>query len=120
MLAITDRATATCLVIEVSGAVEGAEYEPFTQRFEQTSKDNGEVNSVVNLTGPVHYGDLDAFKDDWRFAFKQYREAKRAALVGEQHAINTLMRLFQPFMRVEERIFPEAELDAAIAWASGS
>ena len=52
MLAITDRSTATCLVIEVSGAVEGAKYEAFT--------------------------------------------------------------------RVEERIFPEAELDAAIAWASGS
>ena len=61
-----------------------------------------------------------AFKDDWRFAFKQYHHARRAAYVGDQHIINGMLRIFSPMTRVEDKIFASGQEDAAIAWACGS
>jgi SpoIIAA-like len=118
MFEVTDRSTPTCVVVEASGAVSGAEYEVFAERFENAVRDHGTVNLDVNLEGPISYGDLDAFEDDWRFAFKEYRHARRAAFVGDQHVINAVLRIVSPFTRVEEKFFPAGELDAAITWAS--
>ena len=120
MFEISDRSTGTCVVLTAEGAVEGAEYEVFAERFEAAVKEHGQVDLVVILSGPVRYGDLDAFKEDWRFAFADYHHARRAAFVGEQHVINAMMRVFSPFTRVEDRVFSTAELDEAIAWASGN
>jgi len=117
MFKVSDRSTATCIVVEAEGAVSGAEYEVFAERFENAVKAGGTVNLVVDLEGSVSYGDLDAFKEDWRFAFREYRHARRAAFVGDQHVINAMMRVFSPFTRVEEKPFPAGGLDAAIAWA---
>ena len=120
MFKVSDRSTATCIVVEAEGAVSGVEYEAFAERFENAVKADGAVNLVVDLKGSVSYGDLDAFKEDWRFAFGEYHHARRAAFVGEQHIINVMMRVFSPFTLVEEKTFPAGELDAAIAWASAA
>ena len=119
MLTVTDRSTPTCIVIEAEGRVTGDEYEVFAERFENAVKELGEVNLVVDLKGSVSYGDMDTFKDDWRFAFKEYRHARRAAYVGDQHVINAMLRVFSVFTHAEEKFFPAGELDAAIEWACG-
>ena len=119
MLMISDRTTATCIVIHVEGGIEGAEYDTFAEVFENAVKQHGDVNLVVIFKGSVHYGDLEAFKDDWRFAFSEYHHARRAAYVGEQHLINAMLRIFSPITRVEDKIFSSDETDEAIAWACG-
>jgi hypothetical protein len=120
MLKIADVSTGTCIVAEAAGQITGDEYEVFAEAFENAVKENGTVDLVINLRGSVGYGDLDAFKDDWRFAFKQYRHARRVAIVGEQHMIVAAVRLFAPFTRAEERLFPPGMVDTAIDWACQS
>ena len=117
MFEVIDRSTPTCIVVEESGAISGADYEVFAERFEDAVRDFRTVNLVVDIEGSTSYGDLDAFEDDWRFAFKEYRHARRAAFVGDQHIINAMMRVVSPFTRVDEKFFPAGELDAALAWA---
>jgi hypothetical protein len=117
MIVVSERSTPTCIVVEAEGAISGDEYEAFAKRFEDAVRDQGSVALVVELAGPVSYGDREAFGDDWRFAFRQYRHASRAAFVSEQHLVNAMMRVFSPFTRTEERIFAPGELDAAIEWA---
>ena len=120
MFKVSNRSTATCIVVEAEGAVSGDEYEVFAERFENAVKSRGTVNLVVDLKGSVSYGDLDAFTEDWRFAFREYHRARRAAFVGDQHVINAMMRVFSPFTRVDESTFPADGLDEAIAWACAS
>ncbi len=118
MLSISDRSTPTCVVITVEGKVSGDDYEEFTDAFEDALEDHGEVNLVVELIGSVGYADKDAFEEDFEFAFKGYRKARRAAFVGDQKLIKGMMRAFSPFTRTSERFFSAGELDAAIEWAS--
>ena len=109
--------TEGCLVVDAAGAISGEDYEAFAERFEQAVREHATVDLVVNLRGRVSYGDMDAFKDDWRFALKQYRHARRMALVGEVSMVSMAARLFAPFTRAEEEFFPPEEVDAAIEWA---
>jgi hypothetical protein len=119
MLRINDFLSSdTCLVVEAAGRVTGDEYEVFAERFEQAVKEHGEVDLVINLTAGVSYGDMDAFKDDWRFGVKEYRHARRVAVVGDVRLLNAIVRLFSPFTRAEEGFFPPGEVDAAVDWAS--
>jgi len=117
MLKISDRSTPTCIVVEAEGAISSAEYEAFAERFEDAVKQHGTVNLVVDIKGPSSYADMEALKDDWRFAFKDYHHARRAGWVGENRVIEALMLVFSPFTYVEEKFFRAGETDAAIEWA---
>src|SRR5450756_2296772 len=114
MLKISDRSTPTCIVVEAEGAISSAEYEAFAERFEDAVKQHGTVNLVVDIKGPSSYADMEALKDDWRFAFKDYHHARRAGWVGENRVIEALMLVFSPFTYVEEKFFRAGETDAAI------
>ncbi len=112
-----DLSGGSCIVVDAAGAVTGDEYELFAEQFEATVEERDYVDLVINLRGSVSYGDLAAFKDDWRFGRKQYRNARRVAIVGGMSVLAGAARLFSPFTRAEEGFFPEGEVDAAMDWA---
>lgn len=118
MLTISKDSTPACLVIEVSGAVTGDEYDDFTDRVEDALKERETLNLVVNFVGSVKYGDFDAVEEDFEFTFKEYRKVRRAAFVGDQKLVRGMLKLFSPFTRAKEEFFEPGELAAAIEWAS--
>ena len=117
MLKMSDRSTPMCIVVEVEGAISSAEYEAFAERFEDAVKQYGTVSLVVDIKGPSSYANMDALNDGWRFAFKDYHHARRAAWVGDNPVIEALMLVWSPFTYVEEKFFRAGETDAAIDWA---
>lgn len=120
MLKISNRSTPTCIVVQAEGKISGDDYEDFADAFEDAVEKHGQINLVMELVGSVRAGDMDAVEEDFEFAFKGYKNARRAAFVGDQKLIRGMMKLFSPFTRAQEKFFDAGELDAAIEWASAT
>jgi hypothetical protein len=118
MIEILPQSTQSCLVVRLSGKISGQEYQQFLQAIQERMNAGGPVNLVVELKDFEFYGDLEAAKDDVKFAFGEYRHIHRAAFVGDQNWIGWLTRFMGPFTHTEEKHFPAGHLDAAVDWAS--
>ncbi len=117
MFEILKQTTETCVVSHFSGKVTGEEYQQFLNAVDERLKAHGKVNLVVQLTGFVFYGDWDAFKKDWQFAFGAFARVERAAFVGDQKWIEWFVELTNPFTKAEEKHFAAHELEQACEWA---
>jgi len=117
MIEILPRSTVGCLVVHFSGKVTGQEYQQFLDALAGRLGAGGQVSMVVELTGLKFYGDLQAARQDLKFGFGEYKQIRRAAFVGDQKWIEWFTRLAGPFTHVEEKHFPEGQVDAACQWA---
>jgi hypothetical protein len=117
MFEILPQSTDTCLVGHFSGKVTGEEYQHFLTAVEERVQAHGTVNLVVQLTDLALYGDWDAMKKDWQFAFGAYKRVERAAFVGDQKWIAWFVELTNPITKAEEKHFATDQLDQACDWA---
>ena len=117
MFEILPQTTDTCLVGHFSGKVTGEDYQHFLNAVDERLQVHGTVNLVVQLTDLALYGDWDAMKKDWQFAFGTYKSVERAAFVGDQKWIAWFVELTNPITKAEEKHFPADQLDQACDWA---
>jgi hypothetical protein len=117
MFEILPQTTDTCLVAHFSGKVTGEDYQHFLNAVNERLKAFGKVNLVVQLTDLEFYGDWDAFKKDWQFAFGAYTKVERAAFVGDQKWIAWFVELTNPITKAEEKHFAAHQLAQACEWA---
>jgi len=117
MFEILPQTTDTCLVGHFSGKVTGEEYQHFITAVDERRAAHGTVNLVVQLTDFALYGDWEALKQDWQFAFGAYTTVERAAFVGDQKWIAWFVELINPFTKAEEKHFADDQFAQACEWA---
>jgi len=114
-----DRSTPRCLVVRCGGKITGAEYTIFLDDFDTAAKTApGSLSAVFVLESTPSYGDIEAFKGDWRFGTHEYGRLRRVAYVGDVGWIKALVKTFGWLTRAEERTFSSSEFDDAREWAS--
>jgi hypothetical protein len=105
------------VVVRFGGKVTGEEYKVFLDATDERLNAGGRVNMVADLSEFEFYGDFEAFKEDFHFGIKEYRELRRVAMVGDKKWIELLLKLMGPLTRAEERHFPAGQLQEAVDWA---
>lgn len=118
MIEILPQTTDTCLAVQVSGKINGEEYQQFLDAVEKYFSTGEPVSLVMEVSGFDFYGDLESAKKDLKFGLKEYKHIHKAAFVGDQKWLGWFTRLIDPFTRTEEKQFAEGELQAAFNWAS--
>jgi hypothetical protein len=110
--------TDTCLGVQFSGKVTGAEYQKFLDAVNEHLKAGRKLSLVLVLADFEFYGDFAAAQKDMQFGLGEYKHIHRAAFVGDQKWIKWFTNLIGPFTRAEERQFTEGQLAEACSWAS--
>jgi hypothetical protein len=114
---ILTQTTETCLVGHFNGKVTGEDYQHFLTAVDERLKTHSKVNLVVQLTDFAFYGDWEALKQDWQFAFAAYARVERAAFVGDEKWIAWFVELTNPLTKAEEKHFAAYQLAQACEWA---
>jgi hypothetical protein len=121
MLKILDRSTPTTVVVECGGKLTTDDYAVLEKALEPAVAAAGDAKPamVFLMTSSPMDADWDAMKDDAKFGFGRYRELGRVAYVGDIAWLDWVVKAFGWMTKAEEKTYPAADLDAAIAWASG-
>jgi hypothetical protein len=106
-----------CFAVKLSGKLRGDEYKEMVKRLESVMETSDTTNLVM-VVEEIEFPEWEALKADTRFGFKDYRNIRRAALVGGQKWLDWSIKLIAPFTRTEERSFRPEQLNEAIEWAS--
>lgn len=117
MLEILGQSTETCLVVRFTGKVTIEEYQQFLEEINERLKESEKVNLVLALPGFEFYDDFATARKDFQFAFAEYKQVRRTALVGDQKWIDWFTHLIGLFTRAEEKHFPEDQFEEACSWA---
>lgn len=118
MIKILEQSTQSCLAVQFSGKVSGADYQVFLEALDERLAGGAAVNMVVEFIHFEFYDDFEAAKQDMKFGFGTYKHIHRAAFVGDQKWIEWFTRLAGPFTRAEEKHFPTGQLEEAFRWAA--
>jgi hypothetical protein len=106
-----------CFAVKINGKLRGAEYKELIARLESVIKTNDTTNLVM-VVQEMEFPEWEAIRADARFGFKDYRNIRRAALVGDQKWVEWAFKLIAPFTRTEERSFRSDQFSEAVQWAS--
>jgi nucleoid DNA-binding protein len=116
MIEILPQSTPGCLVVHFSKKVIGSEIQQFLDALREGLKTGDQVNLVVEFADFEFYGDFKSAREDFKFAFGDYKRIHRAAFVGDQKWLQWFTHLIGPFTRAEERHFPEGQIETAYTW----
>jgi hypothetical protein len=116
MFEILNQSTDNCLVAHLSGKLTGQEYQQFLGALHERMQKVDAVSMVLVLTGFEFYGDFEAAKQDFKFSFGEYKRVRRAAFVGDQKWIEWFTCLIGSMTPVDEKQFPEGQIQPAREW----
>jgi hypothetical protein len=118
MFEILDQSTEVCLAVRFSGKVTGMEYQQFLVAVRTRLEASEKVSLVCEFVDFDFYGDFESAKEDFKFAFKEYKQIRKAAFVGNQKWIEWFIRFIGSFTKAEEKLFAHDQFEAAFNWAS--
>jgi len=102
------------------GTVTGEDYErTVIPAVEGVARRHGRIRCVYRLAPDFDGFDLAAAWDDAKLGLRHLGGWERIALVSDLKWLRQAARLFAPLMPGTVKAYPDAELDAAIAWAGG-
>lgn len=104
------------VVIEAEGKIGADDYDVLVPAVEKTVKEQGYANLVL-VTKGLKGETLGGIKNDAKFAFSEYNNVKKFALVTDQDWLRAGLKIMAPFTRTEEKIFDLDQQDEAEAWA---
>jgi hypothetical protein len=117
MIEYLDLGVPNCFGVKISGKLGGAEYKEMISRLESVIEANDTANLIMVIQD-MEFPEWEAVKADAHFGFKDYRNIRRAAFVGDQKWVEWSIKLITPFTRTEERTFRTKQLNEAVQWAS--
>ncbi len=110
--------TPTCVVAKIKGKLLGAEYRELIGKIETIIQKHGHAD-VALMMEELEFPEWDALKADAHFGVTNYRNVRRAALIGDEKWMEWFVKLISLFTRAEERFFPAGKFDEAVQWVCG-
>lgn len=116
MLSITTDPERGYIEFLVDGAIDHADLEAATRAIDTLLARHAQLGAlkIVRTIGPVEPG---LIWDNLAYQLRRKNFLRRGAVVTDHGWIKPLVGLLAPFYPAELRVFPEAELEAARAWA---
>jgi hypothetical protein len=120
MMTAIDGAPTGVIAYRAVGTVTSDDYAAILRPAIAAAADSGAGVRIVIELGPDFDGySAGAAWDDLSLGSKHLAEWRRCALVTDHRMLADAVRAVGLFMPGEVRVFPVAELDAAMAWAAG-